>query len=105
MGGRKRGRGGVRASTAESFSQDEARFQTAPFFMVYIIYCAVEVSLEHAPDNREQWPRSSMSWADTCDVQASTIRRPVHHIEDSEGVAVPRSATDSTEVDKNVSSL
>ncbi len=32
------GRGSVRASTAESFSQDDSRFQTAPFFMLYIIY-------------------------------------------------------------------
>jgi hypothetical protein len=31
FGGRGRGRGGVRASTAESFSQDDTRFQTAPF--------------------------------------------------------------------------
>ena len=38
LGGRGRGRGGVRASTAESFSQDDKRFQTDPFFMLYIIY-------------------------------------------------------------------
>ena len=36
LGGRGRGRGSARASTAESFSQDDARFQTAPFF--YVIY-------------------------------------------------------------------
>jgi hypothetical protein len=28
----------------------------------------VEVSLHHASDNRERWPRSSMHWADTCAV-------------------------------------
>ena len=38
-----------------------------------------------------------MPWVDTCDVQVSTTRQPVHHIEDSEGAAVPRSVTDSTE--------
>jgi hypothetical protein len=27
----------VRASTAESFSRDDTRFQTAPFFMLFII--------------------------------------------------------------------
>ena len=43
LGGRGRGRGGARASTAESFSQVDARFQTAPFFMLYIIYCTVGV--------------------------------------------------------------
>ncbi len=36
LGGRGRGRGRARASTDESFSQDDARFQTAPFF--YVIY-------------------------------------------------------------------
>jgi len=36
LGGRGRGRGSARASTAESFSQDDARFQTAPFFILYI---------------------------------------------------------------------
>ena len=36
LGGRGRGNGGVRASTAESFSQDDTRFQTVPFF--YVIY-------------------------------------------------------------------
>ena len=36
--GRGRGRGSVRVSTPESFSQDDTRFQTVPFFMLYIIY-------------------------------------------------------------------
>jgi hypothetical protein len=34
-------------STAESFSQDDTRFQTVPFLMLYIIYRSVEVSLLH----------------------------------------------------------
>ena len=38
LGGRGRGRGSVRSSTDESFSQDDALFQTVPFFMLYIIY-------------------------------------------------------------------
>jgi hypothetical protein len=38
LGGRGRGRGSVRASTAESVSQDDTHFQTAPFFMLYIMY-------------------------------------------------------------------
>jgi hypothetical protein len=65
--------------------------------MLYIIYCAVEVSLQHASDNRERWSRSSMTWADTYDVQSSTTRRPSSHIEDGEGTVDPRCATDSTE--------
>ncbi len=47
LGGRGRGRGSVRASTAESFSQNDTRFQTAPFFILYIIYRTVEVLLLH----------------------------------------------------------
>ena len=37
LGGRGRGSGGVRASTVESFSEDDTRFQTTPFFMLYVI--------------------------------------------------------------------
>jgi len=38
LGGWGRGRDRTRASTAESFSQDDTHFQTDPFFMLYIIY-------------------------------------------------------------------
>jgi hypothetical protein len=57
LGGRGRRRGGVRASTAELFSQDDTRFQTDPFFMLYVIYCVVEVSLMYASGHREKCPR------------------------------------------------
>jgi hypothetical protein len=32
------GREDTKASTVESFSRDDTRFQTDPFFMLYIIY-------------------------------------------------------------------
>jgi hypothetical protein len=47
------------------------------------------------PSRKE--PSTSTPWVDTCGVQVSTTRRPVPHIEDSEGVDVPHSTTDSTE--------
>ena len=78
LGGRGRGRGSAGASAAESFSQDDTRFQTAPFFMLYIIYCAVEVSLLHASGHREKCPRPRCPGQRTCAVQASTARRQVH---------------------------
>ncbi len=43
-------------------------------------------SLQHVPDYRERWPRSSMPWADRCAVQASTDRRPVHTFKTMEGL-------------------
>ena len=97
LGGRGRGRGGPRASTAESFSQDDARFQTAPFFYViyYILSSGGFAAACFRPSRKV--PSTSMPWADTSDVQSSTIRRPVLHTEDSEGDAAPRSATDSTD--------
>ncbi len=54
------GRGGKRNrqdSTDESFSQDDTRFQTSPFLMLYFMYWSVEVSLMHASDHREKCPR------------------------------------------------
>ena len=95
LGGRGRGRGTPGHDCRGVFA-GRREFQTA-LFMLYIIYCTVEVSLQHAPDNRERWPRSSMPWAGTCAVQASTTRRPSPRTEDVEGAVAPRSATDSTE--------
>jgi hypothetical protein len=99
LGGRGRGRGVTRGTPGydcRGVFAGRHEFQT-DLFMLYIIYCAVEVSLQHAPDNRERWSRSSMSWSDTCVVQAWTTRRPSPHIEDGEGAVTPRSTTDSTE--------
>ncbi len=56
----------------------------------------MEVSLLHVSDHHEV-PSTSMPWSDTCVVQASTTRRPVPRIEDSEGSDAPRSVTDYTE--------
>jgi hypothetical protein len=62
------------------------RVPNSPVYVnLYIIYSAVEVSLEHPPDNRERWSRSSMPWADTCTVRVSTTRRRSPRIEDGEG--------------------
>ena len=98
LGGRGRGRAGDRASTAASFSQDDARFQTAPF-LCYILYI-------------EQWKfRCSMSsghrergfldprtpWADACDVSGSDSPSTCSHSDDSRGADAFRSTTDSTE--------
>jgi hypothetical protein len=67
-------------------------------FLCYILYIDQwGFSLQHAPDNRERCPQSSRPWEDTCDVKTSTTRRPVPHIQDSEGDAAPHSGTDSTE--------
>ena len=46
----------------------------------------MEVSLQHEPDSRERWPRSSKPWADTCAVRASTTRRPGSRIETVKGL-------------------
>ena len=95
LGGRGRRRGLTRVSTSESFSQ-KTRGCKQSHFLCYILYI-------------EQWgfrysmcqtitndPRSSMAWAE-CPVQVGTVRRPLPHTEDSEGVVAPRSTTDSTE--------
>jgi hypothetical protein len=66
LGGRGRGRG-IPGHNCQDVFAGQHEFQTA-LFMLYIIYCTVEVSLQHDPDNRERWPRSSMPWADTCAV-------------------------------------
>jgi hypothetical protein len=66
LGGRGRGRGTPGHDCRGVFA-GQHEFQTA-LFMLYTIYCAVEVSLQHVSDNRERWSRSSMPWADTCAV-------------------------------------
>ena len=66
-------------------------------FMLYIIYCAVEVSLQHAKGHREGGPRSSIALGRHGCCSTSTARRPSPRIENSEGVVAPRSVTDSTE--------
>ena len=97
LGGRGRGRGSVRASPAESFFTGLRALSNSPIF--YVIYYMLSsggfATACFRPSGKV--PSTSMPWADTCDVQASTIRRPVLHTEDSEGDAVPRSVTDSTE--------
>jgi hypothetical protein len=47
--------------------------------------------------HREGGPRSSFDLDRTCATRTSITRRPSPHIEDGEGAAAPRSATDSTE--------
>ena len=51
LGDRGRGRGTPGHDCRGVFA-GRREFQTA-LFMLYIIYCAVEVSIQHAPDNRE----------------------------------------------------
>jgi hypothetical protein len=74
-------------------------FQTVPFYMLYIIYWVVGVSLHQESDHREPCPRSSMPWSDMCVVQVSTTRRPLPRTQDSEDCdpVVPRTDTDSTD--------
>jgi hypothetical protein len=52
LGGRGRGRGTPGHDCRGVFT-GRREFQTA-LFMLYIIYYVVEVSLQHAPDNRER---------------------------------------------------
>ncbi len=97
LGGSGEGKRNSRARLPRRFRR-RREFQTALYIcLLYIIYGAVEVSLQHVKGHHERWPRSSMPWADTCSVRASTTRRPSPLIEDGEGVAAPRSTTDSTE--------
>jgi hypothetical protein len=99
FGGRDRGRGGSRARTAESFSQDDTRFQTVPFFhVIYYVFRSGGFVVAYFRSSRKV-PSTSMPWTVTCVVQTSITRRPVPRIEDSEGDDVPRSCstTDSTD--------
>jgi hypothetical protein len=83
----------------EGRSLDDARFQTAPFcYILYVEQSGFRCSMSSG--HREGGPRlnrSSIALGSTCAVQVSTTRRPSPRIEDGEGVAAPRSVTDSTE--------
>ena len=98
LGGRGRGRGGVRASTAESFSQDDSRFQTAPFF--YVLYYVLR-SGGFRCSMLQDIAKSSLDLdALGRHVALFGLRQPVdlfHASTTVKGTAVPRSATDSTE--------
>ena len=69
-----------------------------PFF-VFILYIEQwELdSLHQVSEHREKFPRPRYPGQTRCSVRTSTTRRPVRHIEDSEGATEPRSVTDSTE--------
>ena len=95
LGGAGEGKRSSRARLLRRFSQT-TRVPNSPYmFILYIAQWKFRCS--HAKGHRERWSRSSMPWADTCAVRASTTRRPSSRIEDGEGAAAPRSATDSTE--------
>ena len=99
LGGAGEGKRNSRARNAETMRRcfaGRCEFQTA-CFMLYIIYCAVEVSLQHAKGHREGGPRSSIALGRHGCCSTSTARRPSPRIENSEGVVAPRSVTDSTE--------
>ena len=59
-GGRGRGKGAPGHGCRGVFADDAG--SKRPCYMLYIIYCAVEVSLFHASGRRERWPRSSLPW-------------------------------------------
>ena len=95
LGGRGRGKGNSRSRTTESFSQDDTRFRTSLFYVIYYIFTVgFRFSMCQTIANGAQ--RSSMPWA-VCAVQVGTSRQPRAHTEDSEGTVAPRSTTDSTE--------
>ncbi len=62
-------------------------------FLCYILYIEQRRFCYH----HEEAPGPRRPGKCTYDVQVSTTRRPVPHIEDSSRTATPRSATDSTE--------
>ena len=77
-------------------SLDGARFQTSPFCYIFDVeqwgfHCTM------TSGHREGGPRSSFALGRTCAAGASTTLRPSPRIEDGQGAAAPRSATDSTE--------
>ena len=77
LGGAGEGKRNSRARLPRRFRR-QREFQTALY--VFILYIAQwKFRCSHAKDHRERWPRSSMSWADTCAVRASTTRRPSSH--------------------------
>ena len=95
LGGRGRGRGLVRASTTESFSQETLGFKQSHFlcYILYIEQWGFRCSMRQTIANGS---RSSMPWA-ACVVQVGTARRLLPRTEDSEGPVAPCSSTDSTE--------
>ncbi len=79
------------------FRRTTRAFKQSHFFMFYIMYCAVGVFAAACFRHHEKCPRPRYPGQTRCAVRASTTRRPVPHIDDSEGSVVPRSVTDSTE--------
>ena len=77
LGGWGRGRGLARATTAESCSQETRGFKR-PHCLLFIIYCAGEVSLLHASAVAKSALDPRGPGQRTCAVQASTTRRPVY---------------------------
>jgi hypothetical protein len=93
--------GSVRASTPESFSQDDARFQTSTSMtsrtVIYYILRSGIFAAACLQDTVKAVLDPRLPWADTNAVQTSRTRRPSPRIQDGEGVVTPRSTTDSTE--------
>jgi hypothetical protein len=88
-GGKEKASGHVQQGR---FSLDDVRFLTDPFFLCYILYIEQwRCRCKHDSSHCGRCPRSSMSWADTCDVQVSTtFILPLPRTEDG-GAATPRS--------------
>ncbi len=85
------GRGGKRQRQV-TFRRVSFRWTTrvvkqSYFFMLYIIYWAVGVSLLHAPDHCERRLQTSSLWSDTYDVEVSITWRPPSHTEDNVGTS------------------
>jgi hypothetical protein len=78
------------------FSQDDASLRTVFFISICYILSSGSFAASSFRASRKV-PSTSTPWADMCDVQVSTTRRPLPHTEGSGGAAAPRSATDHTE--------
>jgi hypothetical protein len=96
LGGWGRGRGdSMTHSSWFVFSLGDTSFRTTLLcYLLYILNSGGFVS--SSSDHHEGVPGPRRPGQRTCAVQASTTRRPVPHIEDSEGSDTPRSVTDST---------
>jgi len=96
LGGAGEGKRNSRARLPRRFRR-RREFQTALCVYVYIIYCAVEVSLQ--PCERPSRTVTPILDALGRHVRCSGFDNPSteSRIEDGEGAAAPRSATDSTE--------
>ncbi len=64
LGGRGRGRGNSRTRTPESFFAGRRESPNIPFFMLYIIYWAVGVSLHSSVDNSTTSSTHWRQWRD-----------------------------------------